>query len=141
MEITINELTALPQVATELLRFAGDKKVILFTGEIGAGKTTLIKELCKQLGVQQAVTSPTFSIINEYVYQNEAAREQLLYHADLYRLKHADEAIDIGIEDYLYSGNYCFIEWPAVIESLLPLEVVQVQIELVNNSTRKFVFL
>ncbi|MFK7936574.1 MAG: tRNA (adenosine(37)-N6)-threonylcarbamoyltransferase complex ATPase subunit type 1 TsaE [Saprospiraceae bacterium] len=141
MENTIQTLTELPQLAVSLLHFAGAKKVILFTGEIGAGKTTLIKALGKQLGIQQLVTSPTFSIINEYSYLDADGKETPLYHMDLYRLKNLDEAIDIGIEDYLYSGNYCFIEWPAVIENLLPPEVVQVQIEITADSSRKFIFL
>lgn len=140
METTIKNLTALPQVAQSLLSYANSKKIILFSGEIGAGKTTLIKELGQQLGVLQEITSPTFSIINEYSYP-QADKEHLLFHMDLYRLKQLEEAIDIGIEDYLYSGHYCFIEWPEVINSLLPNDVIQVQIEITPDSARKFVFL
>ena len=115
--------------------------VTVLSGFLGAGKTTLIKELGNQLGVQQEITSPTFSIINEYSYLDTKGKEIPLFHMDLYRLKHADEAIDIGIEDYLYSGSFCFIEWPAVAEHLLPLETVQVQVEIDEDSSRKFIFL
>jgi len=140
MELIIKQISQLPAVATALLEYAGARKIILLTGEIGAGKTTLIKAIGRQLGVEQEVTSPTFSIINEYSY-SASGKEKLLFHMDLYRLKTEAEALDIGIEDYLYSGHYCFVEWPAVINSLLPAHVVQVQIEIIADSTRKFVFL
>lgn len=140
MEIIINDLAELPKVVDALMQYAEDKRVIVFRGEIGAGKTTLIKELGQKLGVQQEITSPTFSIINEYSYFLEG-KEKPLFHMDLYRLKHEDEAIDIGIEDYLYSGNYCLIEWPDIINTLLPIDVIQVQIEITPDSARKFVFL
>jgi len=91
-------------------------KIILFKGEMGVGKTTFIKELCKQLGVQEATSSPTFSLVNEYqIKENES-----IYHFDMYRLKQEVEALDMGIEDYFYSGNWCFVEWSENIPSLIP---------------------
>lgn len=92
------------------------QKVILFNGEIGAGKTTLIKTLCKTLGVQDATSSPTFSLVNEY----EIPNNQFVYHFDVYRLKTQSEALDMGIDEYLYSGNWCFIEWAEKIPDLIP---------------------
>ena len=92
------------------------KKVILFHGEMGVGKTTLIKQLCKTLGVTGATSSPTFSLVNEY----EANDSQLVYHFDFYRLNKEEEALDMGVDDYLYSGNWCFIEWAEKIPNLIP---------------------
>ena len=91
-------------------------KIILFKGEMGVGKTTFIKELCKQLGVQEATSSPTFSLVNEY----QIKENEFIYHFDMYRLKHEVEALDMGIEDYFYSGNWCFVEWSENIPSLIP---------------------
>lgn len=91
-------------------------KVILFHGEMGAGKTTFIKQLAKELGVTEATSSPTFSLVNEY----EATNNQLVYHFDFYRLKHETEALDMGVDEYLYSGNWCFIEWAEQIPNLVP---------------------
>ena len=91
-------------------------KIILFKGEMGVGKTTFIKELCKQLGVQEATSSPTFSLVNEYQIKGNES----IYHFDMYRLKHEVEALDMGIEDYFYSGNWCFVEWSENIPSLIP---------------------
>ncbi|MFT4974023.1 MAG: tRNA threonylcarbamoyladenosine biosynthesis protein TsaE [Saprospiraceae bacterium] len=91
-------------------------KVILFHGKMGAGKTTFIKQLAKELGVMEATSSPTFSLVNEY----QTTNNQLVYHFDFYRLKNETEALDMGIEEYLYSGNWCFIEWAEQIPSLIP---------------------
>lgn len=102
----------LPAVATALIELAGDRKVWLFEGEMGAGKTTLIKVLCKQLGVEAEMSSPTFSIVNEYRRENG----QKIFHFDLYRLKQSRELADIGFDDYVYSGHYCLIEWPHQVE-------------------------
>ena len=109
-------LNELGEVATQLLDLGRSVPVWLFQGEMGVGKTTLIKEICGQMGVQNTVQSPTFSIINEYTTQ----QQQRLYHFDFYRLKNEEEAYDIGTEEYLYSGDFCFIEWPEKIESLWP---------------------
>lgn len=114
MEITFS-LNEIANVA-ELIVAANPNKVILFNGEMGAGKTTFIKQLCKTLGVTDATSSPTFSLVNEY----EAANNLLVYHFDFYRLKKETEALDMGVDDYLYSGNWCFIEWAENISNLIP---------------------
>jgi tRNA threonylcarbamoyladenosine biosynthesis protein TsaE len=102
-------------VAAELLQFASSQKIFCLHGEMGAGKTTFVKELSKTLGVSDEVQSPTFSIVNEY----KAASGDPVFHFDFYRLKKLEEAYDIGYEDYVFSGHYCFIEWPEKVESLL----------------------
>ena len=107
-------------------------KVILFHGERGVGKTTLIKQLCKTLGVSSATSSPTFSLVNEY----ETIDNQVVYHFDFYRLKNEMEALDMGADDYFYSGNGCFIEWAEKIPSLIPDEHAVITIELVENGKR-----
>ena len=107
-------------------------KVILFHGEMGVGKTTLIKQLCKTLGVTSTTSSPTFSLVNEY----ETIDNQVVYHFDFYRLKNETEALDMGADDYFYSGNWCFIEWAEKIPSLIPDEHAVITIELVENEKR-----
>ena len=107
-------------------------KVILFHGEMGVGKTTLIKQLCKTLGVTSATSSPTFSLVNEY----ETIDNQVVYHFDFYRLKNEMEALDMGADDYFYSGYWCFIEWAEKIPSLIPDEHAVITIELVENGKR-----
>lgn len=108
-------------------------KVVAFYGEMGSGKTTLIKEICNRLGVKDVVTSPTFAIINEY----NANLGDFVYHFDFYRLKNITEAIDIAAEDYFYSNNYCFIEWPEIVEPLLPEKILKINIIEKNQNTRK----
>lgn len=107
-------------------------KVILFHGEMGVGKTTLIKKLCKTLGVSSATSSPTFSLVNEY----ETIDNQDVYHFDFYRLKNEMEALDMGADDYFYSGNWCFIEWAEKIPSLIPDEHAVITIKIVENGKR-----
>jgi tRNA threonylcarbamoyladenosine biosynthesis protein TsaE len=107
-------------------------KVILFHGEMGVGKTTLIKQLCKTLVVSSATSSPTFSLVNEY----ETIDNQVVYHFDFYRLKNEMEALDMGADDYFYSGNWCFIEWAEKIPSLIPDEHALITIKLVENGKR-----
>lgn len=141
MEIILNTISELDQAATQLLAFTGGRTTMAFYGEIGAGKTTFVQAICKQLGVREAVVSPTFALVNEYSYLDAAGTVQLLYHLDLYRLKNVQEALDIGIEELLDDTHYCFIEWPELIEDLLPEAVVRIKIEALNNSTRKIVFL
>lgn len=109
------------------------QKVILFNGEMGAGKTTFIKTLCKVLGVQDATSSPTFSLVNEY----EADNNQLVYHFDVYRLKSQAEALDMGIDEYLYSGHWCFIEWAEKIPDLIPDNHSVVTISVLEDGKRK----
>jgi len=108
------------------------KKVILFHGEMGVGKTTLIKQLCKTLGVSGATSSPTFSLVNEY----EADDNQLVYHFDFYRLNKEEEALDMGVDDYLYSGNWCFIEWAEKIPNLIPETHSVITISLLPDGKR-----
>ncbi|WP_296682423.1 tRNA (adenosine(37)-N6)-threonylcarbamoyltransferase complex ATPase subunit type 1 TsaE [Flavobacterium sp.] len=130
MEIvfTIDELESVAQqiIAQQPAR------VILFHGEMGVGKTTLIKQLCKKLGVTEATSSPTFSLVNEY----ETITNQIVYHFDFYRLKNEMEALDMGADDYFYSGNWCFIEWAEKIPNLIPEEHAIITIELVDDGKR-----
>ena len=109
------------------------RKIILFNGEMGVGKTTLIKHLAKELGVNEATSSPTFSLVNEYLISNNA----FLYHFDVYRLKNETEALDMGIESYLYSGNWCFIEWAEKIPNLIPENHSVITIEMLSDGKRK----
>ena len=124
MEIHIKDLSEIEEKALEFVRSIGDARVLAFHGKMGAGKTTFIKALCHVLGVREAVTSPTFAIVNEYAGQ----RESVIYHFDFYRIRRVEEAIDMGIEDYLYSGHLCLIEWPELIEDLLPEGTLHVTI-------------
>ena len=104
------------QVAKDIIKYS-EHKVLLFHGEMGAGKTTLIKEICKELGSDDSISSPTFSIVNEYITLNN----DTIYHFDFYRINSVEEAYNIGIEDYFYTDAWCLIEWPSVIKNLLPL--------------------
>lgn len=125
-------LDQIQNVAEQILA-QNPKKIILFNGEMGVGKTTLIKQLCKSLGVEDATSSPTFSLVNEYF----AANNQIVYHFDFYRLNRETEALDMGVDDYLYSGNWCFIEWSEKIASLIPEEHSIVSIELMADGKRE----
>ena len=138
----VHSVDELDKVIEELIKYAGDCKTLLFYGEIGAGKTTLIQRFCKYFDVVENVTSPTFTLVNEYTFKNETDQsEQLIHHLDLYRLKSINEAIDIGIEDYLYDNYYCLIEWPEIIEPLISEHTVKIKIQLLDNSSRKIIFL
>ena len=121
--ITIKDLDHIEEAAREFIKNMGDDTVFAFYGKMGAGKTTFIKALCKLLGVEDEVNSPTFAIINEYRSQTTA---KLIYHFDFYRIKKLEEVYDLGYEDYFYSGALCFIEWPELVEELLPLDAQQV---------------
>ncbi len=123
----------LNKVAEKLLTEFKDQRVFAFYGKMGAGKTTFIQAICKALGTTDNVTSPTFALINEY----RTGEMKSIFHFDFYRIKKLEEAFDLGYEDYLYSGNYCFIEWPEMIESLLPDKIVQVKIEVLENENRE----
>jgi len=130
MTITFS-IEQLDVVAQQILD-QNPNKVILFNGEMGVGKTTLIKQLCKTLGVDDATSSPTFSLVNEYQTKNN----QIVYHFDFYRLNKETEALDMGVDDYLYSGNWCFIEWPEKIENLIPQQHTVITIELLSDGNR-----
>ena len=123
-EYKVNSVADLNKIAKKIILDFSDQKVILFYGEMGVGKTTLIKVLCKELGVDEATNSPTFSIVNEYL----AVEGKSIYHFDFYRIEEETEVFDLGYEDYFYSGNYCFIEWPEKIPNLLPGNAVKVTI-------------
>lgn len=131
MKITFS-LEEIDQVASQLLA-ANPNKVILFHGEMGAGKTTFIKALSKALGVKDATSSPTFSLVNEY----QTVDNKTLYHFDVYRLKNESEAYDMGIEDYLYSGNWCFIEWAEKIPNLIPEQHSVIELKLTADGKRE----
>ena len=124
MQITINNLSELPFAAKQLLQTCADKKIFAFYGAMGAGKTTFIKVICETLGVTDMISSPTFSIVNEY----RSSNGEKIFHFDFYRIKSLNEAYDMGYEDYFYSNAYCFIEWPEKIEELLPPNYVKVDI-------------
>jgi len=130
--LNISSLYELPATAKNLLDFSEQNKIFLFYGDMGAGKTTLIKSLCACLGSTDVVTSPTFSIVNEYV-----SKTNKIYHFDFYRLKNQTEALDMGYEEYFYSGAYCFIEWPEKIPDMLPAQYVKVEINVLDNSSRR----
>ncbi|WP_158796333.1 tRNA (adenosine(37)-N6)-threonylcarbamoyltransferase complex ATPase subunit type 1 TsaE [Pedobacter sp. L105] len=135
MRIEIHDLTELSSAAKALLNFAGEEKIFIFEGEMGAGKTTFIKALCAELGVEDMVSSPTFSIVNEY-----AAADEVIYHFDFYRIKNLQEAYDIGYEEYFYSGNLCLIEWPELVAEILPESYAKVEIAILSPDTRAFSF-
>ncbi|MEO1259099.1 MAG: tRNA (adenosine(37)-N6)-threonylcarbamoyltransferase complex ATPase subunit type 1 TsaE [Bacteroidota bacterium] len=140
-EIVINGVEELQKAVKEILHSQKGKVVFTLTGDLGAGKTTLTQAICRQLGVREHVTSPTYSLVNEYSYLDENGQEKIFRHLDLYRLKDIEEALNIGIEDYLNDGNYCFIEWPEVIEPLLPEDAVKINISILRNSSRKILIL
>ncbi len=134
--LTCNDIQNLNWVAAGLLDTWSEKRVFAFYGEMGAGKTTLIKALCQELGVTDNVSSPTFALVN--VYNGEPGE---VYHFDVYRMKTIEELFDIGYEDYFFSGNYCFIEWPEKIEALLPEDAVKVMIRVSeDDQTREISF-
>ena len=131
MTITFS-IAQLEKVAQQILD-QNPNKVIVFNGEMGVGKTTLIKQLCKTLGVNDATSSPTFSLVNEY----QTKSNQTVYHFDFYRLNKETEALDMGVDDYLYSGNWCFIEWSEKIENLIPEQHTEITIELLPSGERQ----
>ncbi|MDE6145602.1 MAG: tRNA (adenosine(37)-N6)-threonylcarbamoyltransferase complex ATPase subunit type 1 TsaE [Muribaculaceae bacterium] len=133
-EITLTSLKSLPEAARQFINSLGDRTVVTFKGEMGAGKTTFINELCRQLGVEtDATSSPTFALVNEYRSDTTA---ELIYHFDLYRLESLEEALDMGVEDYLDCGALCLIEWPDVIDPILPTDVVEVSLSVNPDGSR-----
>ena len=131
--LKITSLDNIEEVAKEFINLMGDDTIFAFYGKMGAGKTTFIKALCKALGVEDEVNSPTFAIVNEYRSESTA---ELIYHFDFYRIKKVEEVYDLGYEDYFYSGALCFIEWPELIEDVLPGDAVKVCIEEQADGTR-----
>lgn len=132
-KITISSLDNIKAAAEEFVKEMGDSKVFAFYGKMGAGKTTFIKAICECMGVEDTVTSPTFAIVNEY--QSETAGCPI-YHFDFYRIKKLEEVYDMGYEDYFYGGGISFIEWPELIEELLPEDAKKVEISVNEDGTR-----
>lgn len=137
MEIRINSIEDINEAARVFADNMGAGKVFAFYGSMGAGKTTFVKALCRCLGVDDVITSPTFSIVNEY---HCATDDDVIYHFDFYRIKKIEEVYDMGYEEYFYSGNLCFIEWPELIEDLLPEDAVKVTIEKMDGEARNVRF-
>lgn len=131
MELLVQRLDELDATAQSILNFAPHNRIFIFYGDMGAGKTTLIKSICKALGVTDNISSPTFAIVNEY-----RADSNTIYHFDFYRLKTETEAMDMGFEEYLYSGNYCLIEWPEKVPELLPESYISIKIQVLANAAR-----
>jgi len=124
-------LSEVPIIAKEIIQNS-TSKIILFHGDMGVGKTTLIKEICKILGTEDLISSPTFSIVNEYITSND----ETIFHFDFYRIDNEEEAYNIGVEDYFDSNHWCLIEWPSVVENLLPLENVNVYLAVLEGGQR-----
>ena len=133
LQVSLEEL---PHLAQQLWSSAEKSRVVAFHGEMGAGKTTLISAICHYKGVKDAVGSPTFSIINEYLFEEEG-KPQKIYHIDLYRLKDEEEVRNAGVEDVIYSGNICFVEWPEKAPFLFDDKTVQVYLEAINEEERE----
>jgi tRNA threonylcarbamoyladenosine biosynthesis protein TsaE len=131
MKIEVKDLGELKEVAQQVVKTFSDDRIFLFYGNMGAGKTTFINELCLALGVTEHTSSPTFSIVNEY-----SIPQGSIYHFDFYRLKNEMEALDMGYEEYFYSGDYCFVEWSEKIPNLIPLHYVKIAIEVLENQHR-----
>ncbi len=132
MQIEIKNLEELPAAAREFIKEMGNRTVFAFYGGMGAGKTTFIKAVCKELGVTETVASPTFAIINEY----KGVAGNPIYHFDFYRIHKLEELFDFGYEDYLYSGDICFIEWPELVEQILPENTVKLSIRETESGSR-----
>lgn len=150
MEIEIKSTEQLADAARTFISNIGERRIFAFYGKMGAGKTTFIKAICTELGVEDVITSPTFAIVNEYEIAPKASSSlsnhlpavptQSVYHFDFYRIKRLEEVYDMGYEEYFYSGALCFIEWPELIEQLLPEDTVRVQIEQQPDDSRKVSF-
>ena len=131
MKLIAKSLADLPQIAKQVIEFAQQEKIWVLNGQMGAGKTTFSKVLCRELGVEENVSSPTFSIVNEYRVSDDT-----VYHYDFYRLKNQNEALDMGVEDYFCSGSWNFIEWPEKIMNLLPENVTVLELSLAEDGSR-----
>ncbi len=132
MKIEINKLEDIQSAAKLFVKQMGDNKVFAFYGPMGVGKTTFIKAICSELGVKETITSPTFAIINEYKSKDAG----VIFHFDFYRINKLEEAFDFGYEDYFYSNNICFIEWPELVEPILPVDITKVIISEKDNGQR-----
>lgn len=132
MEIIIKDKKHLPAAAKKLLKYTGENKIFAFYGSMGAGKTTIIKAICEVLGATDIVTSPTFTLVNEY----KTSGGDSIYHIDFYRIKKTEEVFDFGVEEYLTGTSYCFMEWPELVEEILPRGTVNVKITVDENEQR-----
>ena len=132
MRILIRDKKQLPAAAKKILKYTSGKKLLAFYGSMGAGKTTIIKAVCRVLGAEDIVSSPTFTLVNEY----KTAEGDSLYHIDFYRIKMKEEVFDFGIEEYFASGSYCLMEWPELIGDILPSETVKIRIEVDDKEQR-----
>ena len=132
MKLTIDSIDTIHHTSRQFIDQIGDRTVFAFNGKMGAGKKTFIKAICEEMGVKETVNSPTFSIVNEY----EGSGNRIIYHFDCYRINNIQEALDLGAEEYLYSGNLCFIEWSENIAPLLPDSIINVDIEENENGKR-----
>ena len=137
MKIIIDNIESIGKAAKEFISQMGDHTIFAFYGKMGSGKTTFIKAICEELGVEDVITSPTFAIVNEY---HTATTDEVIYHFDFYRLKKTEEVYDMGYEEYFYSGDLCFIEWPELIEDLLPEDAVRVNIHEIEDGKREVEF-
>jgi len=137
ISIVIKDIEHIREAAREFIENIGDHRVFAFYGKMGAGKTTFVKAICEELGVEDVITSPTFAIINEYTIDHSPLNNgQSIYHFDFYRIKKLEEVYDMGYEDYFYSGALCFIEWPELIEEILPDDAVRVNINEQEDGSR-----
>lgn len=141
MEIRLSSPDDLPAQMPALAEAIGSRRKIALYGELGAGKTTLVNAFCRYLGVHEPTSSPTFALINQYAYTRPDGTAGLVYHLDLYRLRSLAEAQDIGIDDLLDDPWFCFIEWPQVIEPLLPADTVKIQLEILDKTQRRLLIL
>lgn len=135
MEILLKNVEGIDKAAHEFIDAMGDRTIFAFYGKMGAGKTTFIKAVCEALGVKDVINSPTFAIVNEYMSGND----EPIYHFDFYRIKRQEEVLDIGYEDYIDSGCVCFMEWPELIEDLLPEDAVKVSIDELPDGSRRII--
>jgi len=133
VQITVGSEKELDKAAHEIIDFASQKTIWLFYGDMGAGKTTLIKAIAQVFGVEDMVQSPTFSIVNEY----RNLQDKTIYHFDFYRIKNETEALDVGVDEYFDSGDYCFVEWPQKVSSLIPEQHLKVDINIVSETSRE----
>ena len=133
MKIVVNCISELNEISQSIINRIGDKDIICFYGQMGVGKTTLIKVLCEKLGVKDNVSSPTFSIVNEYV----SLDGESIFHFDFYRMEKEEEAFDMGYEDYFYNGDLCLIEWPEKVKSIIPEDIMR--IDIIKNKNQRII--